>query len=288
MEGCDPVSDRPPLFAFEHTQVAFGDGPPVLAVDGLRIPDGGVTVVIGPSGAGKSTLLRLCNRLEVASAGTVRYRGDDVSTCDPLVLRRRVGMVFQRPTLFAGTVADNLLVADPGANDAACVAVLDRVGLGAPFLARTADDLSGGEAQRACLARTLLTEPDVLLMDEPTSSLDPSATRVLERLATGLAADGVPVLWVTHDLAQAERIADRTVVLVGGRLADEAEAQAYLAAEHADGTRTVRPAPAGLAGAPNAPADPSRPSLRDRDDGRARGAGGQGAQSDDGGPEAAP
>lgn len=234
MEGWAAVPEGPPLFEFERVEVVPGPGPPVLAVDHLRIPDAGITVVIGPSGAGKSTLLRLCNRLEAATSGRVRYRGDDVTACDPLVLRRRVGMVFQRPTLFAGTVADNMAVADPGAGEDACRAVLDRVGLVPTFLARTADDLSGGEAQRACLARTLLTEPDVLLMDEPTSSLDPSATRVLERLVTSLAADGVPVLWVTHDLAQAERIADRMVVLVGGHVAAGAQARAYLATEEAD------------------------------------------------------
>ena len=79
-----------------------------------------------------------------------------------------------------------------------------------------------------CLARTLLTDPDVLLMDEPTSALDPSMTRTLERLAVRLSGDGVPILWVTHDLAQAERIAGRKIVLDGGRLADEAQAARYI------------------------------------------------------------
>ena len=184
----------------------------------LDLPDGGITCVIGPSGAGKTTLLRLCDRLEVPSAGRVLFRGDDVATLDPLVLRHRVGMVFQRPTLFGGTVGDNLRVAAPTASDAACVAALERAELSPEFLDRPAADLSGGEAQRACLARTFVTEPEVLLMDEPTSSLDAAPRRGLEALARKLADDGAPIVWVTHDLAQAERLADHVVVLIAGRV----------------------------------------------------------------------
>ena len=183
-----------------------------------QVPSGRVTVLSGPSGAGKSTLLRLCNRLEVPTSGVVRFNGDDIEALDPLWLRRRVGMVFQRPTLFAGTVRDNLRVAAPDASDTDFVDALVRAGLGAAFLDRDGGELSGGEAQRACLARTLVTSPEVLLMDEPTSSLDDANTRLLERHTTALIEDGVTVLWVTHDLAQADRIADHSIALEGGRL----------------------------------------------------------------------
>ena len=183
-----------------------------------EVPSGGVTVVTGPSGAGKSTLLRLCNRLEVPTSGVVRFNGDDVATTDPLWLRRQVGMVFQRPTLFAGTVRDNLRVARPDGSDEAYVEALQRAGLGVLFLDRDGGELSGGEAQRACLARTLVTAPEVLLMDEPTSALDDANTRLLERHTCSLTEHGVTVLWVTHDLAQAERIADHSIALEGGRL----------------------------------------------------------------------
>ena len=222
------MSERALLFEFEHVVVALDGASIVLDIDALQFPDEGITVLIGPSGAGKSTLLRLCNRLEVPTSGRVRYRGDDISLLDPLVLRRRVGMVFQRPTLFGGTVADNLRVARAGADRGVCGGALQRAGLDPAFLDRTADEISGGEAQRVCLARTLLTDPEVLLMDEPTSALDPSMTRTLERLAVRLAGDGVSIVWVTHDLAQAERIADRKVVLSGGRLADESQAARYI------------------------------------------------------------
>ena len=222
------------LFEFDDVVVRFGDD---LVLDHVTtsVPDdGSVTCLLGPSGAGKSTLLRLCNRLEVPGSGEVRFRGRPLAEIDPLELRRTVGMVFQRPTPFPGTVRDNLLVADPRATTDAMLTALERARLPAALLDREADSLSGGEQQRACLARTLITEPDVLLMDEPTSALDPAATLGLEALGRRLADAGMPVLWVTHDLQQAERIADRRIVLVGGRLADEHQVAHYLASEDHD------------------------------------------------------
>ena len=222
------------LFEFDDVVVRFGDDV-VLDHVTASVPDGGaITCLLGASGAGKSTLLRLCNRLEVPSEGEVRFRGRPLQDTDPLVLRRTVGMVFQRSTLFAGSVRENLLVAEPTADEDAMTEALRRARLPAAFLDRDGDSLSGGEAQRACLARTLITEPEVLLMDEPTSALDPTATRGLEELGRALADEGMPVLWVTHDLAQSDRIADRRIVLVGGRLADEHQVGHYLASEEAD------------------------------------------------------
>jgi putative ABC transport system ATP-binding protein len=221
------------LFEFDDVVVRFGVDV-VLDHVTASVPDGGsITCLLGASGAGKSTLLRLCNRLEVPTSGDVRFRDRPLADLDPLELRRSVGMVFQRPTLFPGSVRDNLLIAEPGADDRAMGQALARARLPAAFLDRDGDSLSGGEAQRACLARTLITEPDVLLMDEPTSALDPTATRALEELGRSLADDGMPILWVTHDLDQADRIADRRIVLVGGRLADEHQAAHYLASEDA-------------------------------------------------------
>ena len=214
--GDTPAVPAAPLFAFESVSV----GPSgARRLDGLdaELPDGGLTVVAGPSGAGKSTLLRLCNRLEVPSAGVVRHRGEDVATRDPLVLRREVAMVFQRPVTFAGTVHDNLREADPGCDARRGAELLERAALPATFLARDAGELSGGEAQRACLARALATDPRVLLMDEPTSSLDSGAAGVLERLARQLVDDGTPVVWVTHDEAQMRRLADHVLRIANGR-----------------------------------------------------------------------
>lgn len=200
-------------------RVEGDDGAVILGGVTTTVPDAGVTCLLGPSGAGKSTMLRLCNRLEVADAGEVRVRGTPVSELDPLELRRELGMVFQRPTLFPGTVRDNLAVAVPDAGEPAYRDALARAGLDPGFLDRAGDGLSGGEAQRVCVARTLLTEPAALLMDEPTSALDPAARAGIEQLARQVADGGVPIVWVTHDLEQAARIADHVVVVVAGELA---------------------------------------------------------------------
>ena len=193
----------------------------------LQIGRGALTVLAGPSGSGKSTLLRLCNRLEVPTEGRVLLDGADLAGMDPLALRRRAGMVFQRPVTFAGTSLDNLRVADPAIDDDTARRSLEGVGLDPSFLGRQADDLSGGEAQRLCLARSLITRPEILLMDEPTSALDVDARSTIERLTRTLADDGLTVVWVTHDLEQAERLADRLVVIVAGRVVgDDAAAEA--------------------------------------------------------------
>jgi putative ABC transport system ATP-binding protein len=206
-----------PLFAFEGVGLER-DGTRVLADVDVAVPAEGITVFVGPSGAGKSTLLRCCNRLEVPTAGRVLYRGDDLATLDPLAHRRRAAMVFQAPARFPGTVADNLraVATDLSAEEAG--ELLGRVGLSPTLLDRQADALSGGEAQRMVLARALTTRPEVLLADEPTSALDTAATHRLEQLARSLAADGMPVLWVTHDLDQVRRLADHLVVLDRGRV----------------------------------------------------------------------
>ena len=217
-----------PLFAFESVSV----GPPdARRLDGLdvELPADGLTVIAGPSGSGKSTLLRLCNRLEVPSEGVVRHRGSDITRRDPLELRREVAMVFQRPVTFAGTVLDNLREADRDCDEARGAELLERAGLDRSFLSRDAGELSGGEAQRACLARALATDPHVMLMDEPTSALDAKATAVLERLARQLVDNGTPVVWVTHSDEQLRRLADHVLVIDGGRVDRRTSAREVLA-----------------------------------------------------------
>ena len=190
----------------------------VLDQVSATIPAAGITVVSGPSGAGKTTLLRLCNRLEVPDGGRVCYRGQALDELDPLDLRRRVGMVFQRPTPFAGSVADNLAVARPDAGTEELSTALERVALDPGLLGQEARTLSGGELQRMCLARTLVTGPETLLLDEPTSALDAQPKQVFESTARDLAAQGITIIWVTHDDAQARRVADRIYQLRDGHL----------------------------------------------------------------------
>lgn len=216
------------LFELDRVGLEIG-GHRILHAVSFAVPDGGITVLLGPSGSGKTMLLRLLNRLEVPTRGDIAFRGTPLGELDPLVLRRRVGMVFQRPVVFPGTARDNLLVARPGAPDDELSARLRAVDLGPNVLDQLADDLSGGEAQRLCLARTLATHPEVLLMDEPTSSLDPEARDHLETAARALAEEGMRMIWVTHDLAQAERLADHRLVIVAGRCATGSEVERYLA-----------------------------------------------------------
>lgn len=205
-----------PLFTFTDVGLEKNETG-ILDHVSLEIPAGVLTVIAGASGAGKSSLLRLCNRLEVPTSGRVDFRKAPISEMDPLTLRRRVGMVFQRPVLFGGTVRDNLAVAAPDASPAQQADVLDRVELSGAFLDRNGDDLSGGEAQRVCLARTLITGPEVLLMDEPTSSLHPAARAALEATTRDLMQrSAVDVVWVTHDLDQIGRLAEYLVVLAAG------------------------------------------------------------------------
>jgi putative ABC transport system ATP-binding protein len=212
------MDERPAVaFGLERVTVARA-GRLVLNEITTRIPAAGITVVSGPSGAGKTTLLRLCNRLAVPDMGVVCYRGQPLDELDPLVLRRRVGMVFQRPTPFPGMVSDNLAVARPDADTEELSIALDRVALDPGLLGQEARTLSGGELQRMCLARTLVTQPETLLLDEPTSALDAQPKQVFETTARHLADQGITIIWVTHDDAQARRVADRIYQLRGGQL----------------------------------------------------------------------
>ena len=135
---------------------------------------------------------------------------------DVVPLRAQVGMVFQRPPLFPGSVLQNLRVADPDLDRSAAESALARVRLRPDHLDQDARSLSGGEAQRMCFARALLTGPDVLLADEPTAGLDEEPKLALESLARSLADDGVAIVWVSHDREQVERLADHVMVLRDG------------------------------------------------------------------------
>ncbi len=196
----------------------------------LTIRAGRVTAVVGPSGAGKSTLLRLLNRMEEPTHGTVRFHGELLPAYDVLALRRRVGLLLQLPTPFPGTVLENLRVAVADLTEAGALELLDVVGLPAAFAGREAAGLSGGEAQRVCLARALAVRPEVLLLDEATSALDPFAEQVVEQCVRRLVAGGLTCVLVSHDLAQARRLADDLLVVHGGTVvgADDPRAADFL------------------------------------------------------------
>jgi phosphate transport system ATP-binding protein len=176
------------------------------AVDGvtLSVPPRNVTAFIGPSGCGKSTVLRSLNRMHevipgARAEGEVLLDGEDIyaSAVDPVSVRRTIGMVFQRPNPFPTMVAERAL---RGAN--LWTEVKDR-------LNKPGGGLSGGQQQRLCIARAIAVQPDVLLMDEPCSALDPISTLAIEDLITELKKDYTIVI-VTHNMQQAARVSDQT------------------------------------------------------------------------------
>jgi putative ABC transport system ATP-binding protein len=205
----------------EHlSRAVFGK---VLVDDvSVQVSAGEVMAVVGPSGAGKSSFLRLLNRLDEPTSGTVRLDGRDYRALEPRDLRRRVGMVMQSANLFPGTVAANVAFGprqhgeelSPDRLDA----LLARVGLPS-YQERDVSNLSGGEAQRVSLARTMANAPETLLLDEPTSALDEISARRIEELVLDIIRERqMTCVIVTHDPAQAHRLADRTMILEAGRL----------------------------------------------------------------------
>jgi putative ABC transport system ATP-binding protein len=184
---------------------------------------GAVTAVVGPSGAGKTSLLRCLNRLEEPSAGRVLLEGNDIRSLGPSELRRRVGMIFQTPVILEGGVRANLSYGLEDVSEATLAEALVAAGLPETFLDRESSALSVGQAQRVCIARALVRDPAVLLLDEPTSALDKDAAAVIESLLRRLSDRGLTLVLVTHNLAQAKRVADEAVLLVDGRVMEVGE-----------------------------------------------------------------
>jgi putative ABC transport system ATP-binding protein len=196
-------------------------GKVILSDISFDVISGELLAIVGPSGAGKSSLLRLLNRLDEPTGGTVLFEGKDYREVPTRELRRHIGMVMQRPYLFPGTVADNLnfgprqrgltLTPDELEN------LLRGVGLSG-YATEDVGHLSGGEAQRVSFARALANRPSVLLLDEPTSALDEAAKYDVESVIRSTNAQGVTCVMVTHDVAQARRLATRVAQLRAGKL----------------------------------------------------------------------
>ncbi|MDX6583244.1 MAG: phosphate transport system ATP-binding protein [Solirubrobacterales bacterium] len=229
-----------PRMEIENLDVLYGDK---LAVKQVSMPirQGEVLGLIGPSGCGKTTLLRSLNRLtELTRTASLRGRitldGVDITTLEPTSLRRRVTMVFQQPNPFPMSVFDNIayVLREQGSRrgrkrDLApkVQSALERAGLFEEVkdnLNHPALKLSGGQQQRLCIARALAAEPEVLLLDEPCSALDPNSTKVIEDLIVKL-RDDVAVVIVTHNLQQAFRVADHVGFMYLGDLVEYAPAQ---------------------------------------------------------------
>jgi phosphate transport system ATP-binding protein len=217
------LSSRDQVFALDNVTVSYA-GKPAVADVTLAIPKHLITAFIGPSGCGKSTLLRSLNRMNdlvpgASVTGPVHYHGTDLYSAgiDPVEVRRRIGMVFQRPNPFPKSIFDNVAYGPRALGMKGNMAdrvegALRRAALweeSKDILKRSALGLSGGQQQRLCIARALAVEPDVLLLDEPCSALDPISTARIEELMTELRNDYTLVV-VTHNMQQAARIADAT------------------------------------------------------------------------------
>ena len=217
------------MISFDNVSLSMGGGrKPVVEI--LRdisfgIGEGDLFAILGPSGAGKSSLLRLANRLQDPTSGRVKLRGEDIAGLDVIELRRRCAMVFQQPTPLPGTVEDNLL-AGPALRGNDLERYRERVGellehvrLDAKLRSRPATDLSVGQQHRVALARALMNEPEVLMLDEPTAALDPgTSSAVLEMVADLNRKLGLTVVMVTHDFREARRVARGVAVIIDGRL----------------------------------------------------------------------
>lgn len=209
-------------------------------IDGvdLDLAAGSRTVILGPNGAGKSLLMRLLHGLLSPTAGSIRWHGQRPEGA----VRDRQAMVFQRPVLLRRSVAANVRYAlaarrIPRAERAERVQeALHAANLG--HLEKTpARLLSGGEQQRLALARALSTSPEVLLLDEPTASLDPASTQLIEHLLDDAHAAGMKIVLVTHDLHQARRLADEVVFMRAGRVEEHAPADAFFDSPRSDAAR---------------------------------------------------
>ena len=186
----------------------------------LKVQRGELVTIMGASGSGKTTLLRLINRLSEIDSGNILLNGEDIKDHDPMELRRRIGMVFQVPVVFKGSVRDNFIFGMKLWGTMIDIESLARdVIIPNDLLDADAEQLSVGEKQRVCIARALANKPEILLLDEPTSSLDAVSAEKIEMLLLRLRSErNLTMLWVTHEREQAERIGGRRLILRDGKL----------------------------------------------------------------------
>ncbi len=228
---------REPEIVIKDVNLSYGDNH-VLHDISMEIEDRRVTAFIGPSGCGKSTLLRCLNRMNdlidnVKTTGTIRVKGLDINAAgtDVIEVRRRIGMVFQKSNPFPKSIYENVVyglriagINDKATLDAACESSLRGAALWDEVKDRLEESglgLSGGQMQRLCIARAIAVEPEIVLMDEPCSALDPIATLKIEELIYTL-KERYTIVIVTHNLQQAARVSDRTAFFWLGRLVEYA------------------------------------------------------------------
>ena len=222
-----------PIIEVRHLSKSFGTHVVLRDVD-FTVKPGDVTCVIGASGSGQSTLLRCVNLLETPTSGSILFHGKDIMAkgFDPCGYRARVGMVFQSFNLFSNmTVLENctaglryVLHQDKDTAQRTALANLEKVGM-APYIHARPRQLSGGQKQRVAIARALSMQPEVLLFDEPTSALDPQMVGEVLAVMRKLAADGLTMIVVTHEMAFARDVSSHVVYMADGVIAEEGTPQ---------------------------------------------------------------
>lgn len=206
------------MFTFDN--VKYKD---ILAIDDLKIELGKVTCITGPSGSGKSTFLRLINKLISPDSGVISLNGENIADINSVGYRRRVPMLSQSPVVFPGTIRDNLLIGrkfqeKDGLNDDKLLEALKAVSLDEP-LDKDVDNLSGGEQQRVSIARLMLLDSEVYLLDEPSSALDDLTEDFVIKSMVDMARDeNKTIIYVTHSNSMADKYSDRVIKIVDGRI----------------------------------------------------------------------
>ncbi|HEX5017396.1 MAG TPA: ABC transporter ATP-binding protein [Actinomycetes bacterium] len=219
-----PHTEGPAPELFELVDVSFEvDSRPVLSHVSDHIHEGHVTAIVGPSGSGKSTLLRMLNRLEEPTSGEVRFHGVPLRDLEVHELRRRVGLVAQRPVMLTDRVDSEVRVGAPDLDDDSVDRLLEQVSLGHLDRDRLPEELSGGEQQRLALARALAVGPEALLLDEPTSALDAKSAKSVDAVVRSLIDSGLSVVLVSHDLKRAASLTHDALVLDHGRLIERGD-----------------------------------------------------------------
>ncbi len=216
-----PCNEIVILKANNLTRQIISNGKTLRTVENINFSfnKGRVYNLVGPSGAGKTSFLRLLNRLDEPTEGEILFYDQSLISYKPTELRKKIAMLFQIPYMFEGTVRRNIEYCCPIGESDDINNILNRVGLTADYTEKDTENLSVGEKQRIALARALVQKPEVLLLDEPTSSLDPSASKKIEELILALSRElCLTIIIVTHHPDQALRLGGETLLLVKGRL----------------------------------------------------------------------
>ncbi|MDV6378741.1 phosphate ABC transporter ATP-binding protein [Sporosarcina sp. GW1-11] len=216
-----------PAIHFQTVSYHVGDTTILRDITG-SFPEQKITVLVGPSGAGKTTLLKMCNGLLSPTTGEIYLNGQRVDEISPTDLRRQAGMVLQNSPMIDGSVFDNLALPlrlqGKELSEEKALTILDQVGLERKYLTSDSQNLSGGQQQKVSIARTLLNESKILLLDEITSALDPSSLNEVEDLIRTLNETyQITVIWITHNLEQAKRMGQYAWIMVDGKLVETGE-----------------------------------------------------------------